>query len=42
MTQDSADGLAANYRFLARYNAWGNTGEAFTSAKVKAIRNETH
>ncbi|MFO1446952.1 MAG: copper-containing nitrite reductase [Opitutaceae bacterium] len=24
------------------YNAWGNTGEAFTSAKVKAIRNETH
>jgi nitrite reductase (NO-forming) len=24
------------------YNAWGNTGEAFSAAKIKALRNETH
>jgi nitrite reductase (NO-forming) len=24
------------------YNTWGNTGEAFSSAQVKALRNETH
>jgi len=24
------------------FNTWGNSGDAFTTAKVKAIRNETH
>jgi nitrite reductase (NO-forming) len=24
------------------FNAWGNQGDAFTAAQVKAIRNETH
>jgi mono/diheme cytochrome c family protein len=24
------------------FNTWGNTGDAFSTAQVKALRNETH